>query len=162
MIDIQKFREGKFLEDRIGYALRGENPTMIARLKSGFVFLMDAQFLPGWCILTAYPQVRDLNSLPFDQRNEFLADMQLLGEAIEAATKPVRVNYAILGNTDAYLHAHVHPRYAWEDPERLRKPAFLYPDEFWRSPEYRLNESHCALAETLTTTLNELRSRYSR
>jgi hypothetical protein len=41
MIDIQKFREGKFREDRIGYALRGENPNQIARMKSGFVFLLE-------------------------------------------------------------------------------------------------------------------------
>ncbi|HVO44127.1 MAG TPA: hypothetical protein VMT34_15975 [Aggregatilineales bacterium] len=84
---------------------------MLSRLKTGFVFLMDVQFLPGWCILTAYPQVSDLQSLPFEKRNEFLADMGLLGEAIAAVTNPIRVNYSILGNTDKYLHAHVHPRY---------------------------------------------------
>ena len=162
MLDIQKVREGKFKEDRIEYALRGENPTMISRLKSGFVFLMDIQFLPGWCVLTAYPQVPDLHHLSFDQRNEFLTDMQLLGEAIAAVTKPVRMNYSILGNTDNYLHAHVHPRYDWEKPERLRRPAWSYPDEFWRSPEYRLNESHIELTGDLKMKLEEFRKRYAR
>jgi diadenosine tetraphosphate (Ap4A) HIT family hydrolase len=162
MLDIQKFREGKFKEDRIGYALRGENPTMISRMSSGFVFLMDIQFLPGCCVLTAYPQVRELNALSFDERNEYLTDMQILGEAIAAVTNPVRMNYAIMGNTDHYLHAHVHPRYAWEDPDRLRKPAWLYPDEFWRSPEYMLNESHVELAEKLKARLEELKTRYAR
>jgi diadenosine tetraphosphate (Ap4A) HIT family hydrolase len=162
MLDIQKFREGKFKEDRIGYALRGENPTMISRMASGFVFLMDMQFLPGWCVLTAYPQVRELNALSFDERNEYSTDMQILGEAIAAVTNPVRMNYAIMGNTDHYLHAHVHPRYAWEDPDRLRKPAWLYPDEFWRSPEYMLNESHVELAEKLKAKLEDLKTRYAR
>lgn len=162
MLDIQKFREGAFKQDRIEYALRGENPTTITRMNSGFVFLMDIQFLPGWCILTAYPQVFDLHSLPFDKRNEFLTDMQILGEAIEAVTNPVRMNYSILGNTDNYLHAHVCPRYAWEDPDRLRKPAWSYPDRYWQNPEYRLNESHIELAEKLKTRLEELRTRYSR
>jgi diadenosine tetraphosphate (Ap4A) HIT family hydrolase len=156
MLDIEKFREGKFKGDRIGYALRGKNPTMLSRMKSGFVFMMDSQFLPGWCILTAYPQVRDLHCLPFEKRNEFLTDMQVLGEAIEAVTNPVRMNYSILGNTDHCLHAHVHPRYAWEDPDRLRQPAWLYPDEFWRSPEYMLDESHIELAERLKAKLDEL------
>ncbi len=162
MLDIEKFREGKFKEDRIGYALRGENPTMIARVNTGFVFMMDNQFLPGWCILTAYPQVYDLTALPFEKRNEFLADMQILGEAIAAVTQPVRMNYAILGNTDHYLHAHVHPRYAWEQPDRLRKPAYLYPNEVLYAPECALNESHVKLAEQIAAKLNELRTRYGR
>ncbi len=162
MLNIQKFREGKFKEDRVGYALRGENPTMIARVNSGFVFMMDFQFLPGWCILTAYPQVYDLTSLPFAQRNEFLADMQMLGEAIEAVTRPVRMNYAILGNTDHYLHAHVHPRYAWEEPDRLRGPVYLYPNEVLYAPQYALNESHIELAGQIAAKLDELRKQYSR
>jgi len=162
MLDIQQFREGRFKEDRIGYALRGENPTMISRMKSGFVFMMDIQFLPGWCVFTAYPQVYELNNLSFEKRNEYLADMQILGEAIAAVTYPVRMNYSILGNTDSYLHAHVHPRYEWEAPERLRKPAYLYPDEFWRSPEYLLSESHIELAEQIKTKLEALRKQYSR
>jgi diadenosine tetraphosphate (Ap4A) HIT family hydrolase len=162
MIDIQKFREGKFKEDRIGYALRGENPTQIARMKSGFVFMMDRQFLPGWCVLTAYPQVRELNVLSFEQRNEYLTDMQLLGDAIALVTQPVRMNYSILGNTDNCLHAHVHPRYAWETPERMRQPAWFYPDEFWRNPEYQLNESHIELVENIQAKLEELRRLYSR
>ena len=162
MLDIQQFREGRFKEDRIGYALRGENPTMISRMKSGFVFMMDIQFLPGWCVFTAYPQVYELNNLSFEKRNEYLADMQILGEAIAAVTYPVRMNYSILGNTDGYLHAHVHPRYEWEAPERLRKPAYLYPDEFWRSPEYLLDESHIELAEQIKTKLEALRKQYSR
>ena len=162
MLDIQKFREGKFKEDRIGCALRGENPTMVSRMKSGFVFMMDIQFLPGWCVFTAYPPVYELNSLSFEKRNEYLADMQILGEAIATVTHPVRMNYSILGNTDGYLHAHVHPRYGWEAPERLCKPAYLYPDEFWHSPEYLLSESHIELAEQIKTKLEELGKQYSR
>lgn len=162
MLNITQFREAKFKADRVGYALRGENPTMIARMNSGFVFMSDTQFLPGWCILTAYPQVGDLTDLPFERRNDFLADMNILGEAILAATQPVRINYAILGNTDHYLHAHVHPRYAWEDPERLRKPAYLYPNEYFSSPAYALNESHLELAQRIATKLDELRHGYGR
>ncbi len=47
MLDIARFREGKFKADRIGYALRGENPTMIARVNSGFIFLMDVRACAG-------------------------------------------------------------------------------------------------------------------
>lgn len=161
MLDIEKFRAGEFKKDRIGYALRGENPTMISRMKSGFVFLMDIQFLPGWCVLTAYPQVSELNSLPFEKRNAYLMDMHILGEAIASVTNPVRMNYSILGNTDNYLHAHVYPRYEWEEAERLRKPAWFYPqDEFWRNPKYMINEEHIELAESLKGKIEELMRQY--
>lgn len=34
--------------DRIGAALRGENPTVLARLPGGFAVFGDVQWLPGW------------------------------------------------------------------------------------------------------------------
>jgi diadenosine tetraphosphate (Ap4A) HIT family hydrolase len=161
MIDIAKFREAKFKTDRIGYALRGENPTMLARMRSGFVFMMDLQILPGWCVLTAYPQAKDLTALPIQKRMEFLADMHILGEAIEAVTNPVRMNYMILGNTDNYLHAHVHPRYQWEPPERLKQPAFLYPqNEYWQNPKWMLSEQHVALAVQIAEKIESLKQLY--
>lgn len=33
-------------EDRIGSALRGENPTVLRRLEAGFAVIGDTQFLP--------------------------------------------------------------------------------------------------------------------
>jgi hypothetical protein len=33
--------------DRIGSALRGENPTVLRRLEAGFAVIGDTQFLPG-------------------------------------------------------------------------------------------------------------------
>ncbi len=161
MLDIEKYRLGKFKEDRMGYALRGENPTMLARLRSGFVFLNDRQLLPGWCILSSYPKAADLHCLPFDKRQEFLADMGLVGEAIQAVTQPVRMNYSILGNTDNYLHAHIYPRYQWEEPARLRRPAWFYDGTpQWTDPQYELNESHVALAEDLARKIEELKGLY--
>jgi hypothetical protein len=39
--------------DRIGSALRGENPTALRRLDAGFAVIGDVQFLPGYCVLLA-------------------------------------------------------------------------------------------------------------
>ncbi len=39
--------------DRLGSALRGENPTVLRRLDAGFAVIDDTQFLPGYCVLTA-------------------------------------------------------------------------------------------------------------
>lgn len=44
-------------KDRIGSALRGENPTVIARMKTGFAVIGDTQFLPGYCLLLSLQPV---------------------------------------------------------------------------------------------------------
>jgi hypothetical protein len=42
---------GDWRMDRIGAALRGENPTVLRRLTSGFAVIGDVQFLPGYSVL---------------------------------------------------------------------------------------------------------------
>lgn len=37
--------------DRLGSALRGENPTVLGRLTAGFAVMRHVQFLPGYCVL---------------------------------------------------------------------------------------------------------------
>lgn len=37
--------------DRIGSALRGENPAVLRRLDAGFAVAGDVQFLPGYSVL---------------------------------------------------------------------------------------------------------------
>ena len=96
-------------KDRIGSALRGENPTVIARMKTGFAVIGDTQFLPGYCLLLSYPTAGSLNDLDAWARKDFLFDMSLIGDAITGVCKPLRINYEILGNTDPYLHAHIFP-----------------------------------------------------
>lgn len=144
--------------DRIAAAERGANPMVLARMRSGFAVIGDTQFLPGYCVLLAAPRVEGLNDLTLDERADFLLDMTLLGDAIAAVCAPiVRLNYAILGNTDTYLHAHVFPRYAWEDPERLVWPPFNYPPEVWTSPEHAYSEDrHGDLRARLTEMLLQL------
>jgi diadenosine tetraphosphate (Ap4A) HIT family hydrolase len=110
-------------QDRIGSALRGENPTVLRRLPSGFAVAGDTQFLPGYCVLLAEPEVGHLSDLSLRERSQFLTDMSLVGEAVTRVCRPdglVRINYEILGNGLPCLHAHVFPRYAWEPEERRR------------------------------------------
>jgi diadenosine tetraphosphate (Ap4A) HIT family hydrolase len=78
------------------------------------------QFLSGYSILLADPLVSSLNELSRIKRGEFLCDMALVGDALLEVTGAYRINYAIAGNTDPYLHAHIVPRYLTE-PEHLRK-----------------------------------------
>lgn len=101
-------------------ALRaGDDPTFIARLASGWAVLGQQQVLPGYCLLLPDPVVPTLNALQGAARRTFLTDMAALGDAVLTVTGAVRINYAIFGNLDPALHAHVIPRYQ-DEPAELR------------------------------------------
>ncbi|MGY1440040.1 HIT family protein [Streptomyces reniochalinae] len=151
-------------QDRVGSALRGENPTVLRRLAAGFAAIGDVQFLPGYSVLLVDdPHVQRLSELSRGRRLAFLADMDKLGEAVERACKRLdpafrRVNLEILGNTDPFLHAHVWPRFAWEPPELLGKPVWLYPREWWSDEGHALGLRHAALREAIDEELALLAS----
>ncbi len=115
---------------RVEAARQGTNPTVICRVKSGWVVLGDVQFLPGYSLLLTDPVVADLNALTMIQRLNFLQDMTILGDALLAVKGASRINYEILGNKEAALHAHVFPRYAREPEEKRQKPVWFYD---WKS-----------------------------
>ncbi|GAA4682185.1 HIT family protein [Streptomyces youssoufiensis] len=148
--------------DRIGSAVRGENPTVLRRLSAGFAVIGDVQFLPGYAVLLGDdPAVQRLSELPRGRRMDFLADMDRLGEAVERACRRLdpafrRVNLEILGNTDPFLHAHVWPRYAWEPDELARKPVWLYPAERWSDARHALGPRHAALRAAIGEELDRL------
>ena len=147
-------------QDRIGSAERGENPTVIARMPSGFAVMGDLQLLPGYCVLLATPQVTHLSDMSFEQRRQYLFDMSLLGEAIEIVCRPNglrRMNYEILGNGDTYIHAHVFPRYDWETPERIAFPVWLYPLTIWNDKSHAYDEAqHGELKRQIGQQLRQL------
>jgi diadenosine tetraphosphate (Ap4A) HIT family hydrolase len=121
------------IHQRVEAARARTNPTVISRVPSGWVVLGDVQFLRGYSLLLADPVVSDLNSLDEERRMRFLQDMVILGDALLEVTGAYRINYEILGNTEAALHVHVFPRYMTE-PEELRKGPVWYYDR-----EYRLS-----------------------
>jgi diadenosine tetraphosphate (Ap4A) HIT family hydrolase len=151
-------------EDRIRAALRGDNPTVLARLETSFAVLGDNQFLPGYCVLLADdPAVNHLTDLPRRRRLAFLADMDLLGEAVTTVCRRLdpafrRVNYSILGNLDPYLHAHIHARYTWEPADKAQGPVTHYPPETRCAAETALGRQHDTLRSRLTTEINRLAS----
>jgi diadenosine tetraphosphate (Ap4A) HIT family hydrolase len=148
-------------QDRIGSAERGENPTVLARMRSGFAVIGDSQLLPGYCLLLASPQVEHLSELPFAERSAYLQDMSLLGEAIMRVCHPLRMNYEILGNYDHYLHAHLFPRYEWEPSDALENPVWLYPDSARADSSVAYSEEvHGILRQNLANTLLTLMGTY--
>ena len=131
----------------------------MARLPGAFAVIGDVQWLPGYCVLLVDREgVGSLTDLEPDERLQYLASMATLGGAVESACRTTdggfrRLNFEILGNTDEFLHAHVWPRYDWEPAERVMKPVWLYPAEFWTLPSLRLGPQHDRLRSMITTEL---------
>ncbi len=121
-----------FRLDRVGAALAGTNPTVLRRLRAGFAVIGDVQHLPGYCVLiTDTPGADQLTDLSTEGQQLFLEDMALLGQAVSTVCRrrdPAfrRINLEIQGNTDAFLHAHVTPRYLWEPGDIVGWPAALH------------------------------------
>ncbi|MGI8697202.1 MAG: hypothetical protein ACR2JQ_11265 [Mycobacteriales bacterium] len=87
--------------------------------------------------------------------------MATLGEAVETACMVAdpafrRVNLEILGNTDAFLHAHVWPRYEWEPPDIRGHAVWRYPLSSWRDPAVALDRRHDALRRGIASRLDRL------
>ena len=100
-------------------AREGRDPRVIARLYSGWAVFGEQQFVRGYVLLLPDPVVPNLNALGVQERITFLSDMSRLGDALLKVTGAARINYAIFGNQEPALHAHVIPRYL-DEPEALR------------------------------------------
>jgi diadenosine tetraphosphate (Ap4A) HIT family hydrolase len=100
-------------------AREGKEFRVAAKLTSGWVLFGERQFVRGYVLLLPDPVVPSLNTLGAQERSQFLVDMARLGDALLKVTNALRINYAILGNVEPALHAHVIPRYA-EEPEAQR------------------------------------------
>lgn len=100
-------------------AARAGDASVIARMPSGWAVLGQRQVLRGYCLLLPDPVVPHLNVLASADRERFLCDLGRLGAAVQQATRAIRINYAIFGNLEPALHAHVHPRFD-DEPVELR------------------------------------------
>ena len=59
--------------------------------------------------------------MPAEERVLLFQELMIAGEAISAAFKPWKLNYASLGNVDEHIHWHIMPRYE-SDPDHTEHP----------------------------------------
>ncbi|KAF0844848.1 HIT family hydrolase [Nocardia caishijiensis] len=150
----------EYAEDPIGAARQGVNPTVLARMASGWAVMGGTQHLPGYCVLLHDGDADQLTELPRADRVVFMRDLVLLGEAVERACRAAdpgffRINYEVLGNFWPHLHGHVHARYQWE-PDALRVgPIARYGSER-EAPEHRLGPRHDPLRAAIATALQDI------
>jgi diadenosine tetraphosphate (Ap4A) HIT family hydrolase len=134
----------------------GDYAAMVAKLDSGWVVMGERQVFPGYCLLLPDPVVDQLNTLDFDGRTQFLADMALVGDAVLASTAAVRANYAIFGNAEPALHAHIFPRHSTEPKDtRTTHPWALD----WSLAAAYLDSLHGELKRRIAAHLAELKVR---
>ena len=105
---------------------RAGDPRVIASLPSGWAIFGERQFVYGYTLLLPDPVVPDLNSLGAQERAQFLSDMTRIGDALLEVTGALRINYAIFGNLEPALHAHIVPRYADEPPALRTQHPWAY------------------------------------
>ena len=125
-------------------------PPAAARLRSGWVVMGERQILTGYCLLLPDPVVPHLNALRSALRAQFLSDMAAIGDALLAVTDAVRINYAMFGNAEPALHAHIFPRYSAE-PEAARTVQPWALD--WNAAPFYSDAAHGGLKRRLTEHL---------
>jgi len=99
----------------------GELPPdeVVWQARSAVAFLGPWQFYHGYCVLIARSHATELHHLPDHDRRDYLDDLATLARAVEAAFRPRKLNYELLGNQVPHLHWHLFPRYE-SDPNRLQ------------------------------------------
>ena len=124
------------IHERVEAIRRGESPTLLCKMDSGWAVLGDIQILNGYCLLLSDPVAPDLNSLSMPEREKFLRDMTVIGDALLEVTGAERINYEILGNSDKALHAHIIPRFEAEPEELGKGPVWFY--DWAQAPRFDL------------------------
>ena len=129
--------------------------SLIARMPSGWAVLGQSQFLRGYSLLLPDPVVPHLNAMEGAHRAQFLSDMAMLGDAVFKVTGALRINYAMFGNMEPALHAHVVPRYVDEAVELRTAHPWAY--DWSAAPQFEL-KLHDELRSQLRVELNQLMS----
>jgi diadenosine tetraphosphate (Ap4A) HIT family hydrolase len=85
-------------------------------------------------------------------RDQFLSDMGRLGDAVLAATGALRINYAMFGNVEPALHAHVIPRYT--DEAEAMRTAHPWAYDWNAAPKFAIHD-HGVVLERIRESLRK-------
>ena len=83
----------------------------IADLEVSQVFLFKEQSHPGRCNVVYKDHGVEFHELSEEQRNAFMRDVAKVGNAIQKAFNPEKINYGAFADTLSHLHMHIVPKY---------------------------------------------------
>ena len=134
-------------------AREGREARVVTRVYSGWVLFGQQQFVKGYVLLLPDPVVPSLNALGQKERTQFLLDMSRVGDALLKVTGSIRINYAIFGNVEPALHAHVIPRYQDEPEDKRTAQPWAYD---WNAAPAFDRKGMEELGESLRRELNRM------
>lgn len=106
------------------------------------LLLMNDATYPWLILVPRLPGLVELIDLPRDERLRLMDEIATVSEALKAATNPVKLNVAALGNMVRQLHVHLIARFegdpAWPGPIWGRVPPRPYSEESARDIAERL------------------------
>jgi diadenosine tetraphosphate (Ap4A) HIT family hydrolase len=106
---------------RVQLTAKGHLETLVHETDRVIVIAGDHQFFQGYCVVIAKSHIREMHHMPRSEAAGMFEDVLNVGRLIEAAYKPLKMNYVSLGNIDEHLHWHVMPRFI-EDPDHKHHP----------------------------------------
>ena len=83
----------------------------IAPLRISRAFLFKEQTYRGRCLVAFNGHVNDLNELPENELNMFMADVAQVTRAMQKVFNPEKINYGAYSDKLSHLHFHLAPKY---------------------------------------------------
>lgn len=83
----------------------------IADFEVSQLFLFKEQSHPGRCNVVYKDHGVEFHELSEEQRNAFMRDVAKVGNAIQKAFNPDKINYGAFADTLSHLHMHIVPKY---------------------------------------------------
>jgi diadenosine tetraphosphate (Ap4A) HIT family hydrolase len=104
----------------------------IGELPLSQLLLMDDARFPWLILVPRIAGARELIDLDENDQRSLLAEISLVGRALEALLRPDKLNIAALGNVVPQLHVHVIARFvgddAWPQPVWVRGDRVVYAE----------------------------------
>ncbi|WP_182501874.1 HIT family protein [Peribacillus huizhouensis] len=108
----------------------------ICQLDVSTVFLFKEQTYTGRCNVVYKDHVKELFQLDQDELAAFMNDVKKVGEALDKAFQPNKLNYGAYGDKMHHLHMHIVPKY--EDKEEWGSTFEMNPGKtYLKEEEYK-------------------------
>ncbi|MGE8078340.1 HIT family protein [Peribacillus loiseleuriae] len=108
----------------------------ICQLDVSTVFLFKEQTYTGRCNVVYKDHVKELFQLDQDALAAYMNDVKKVGEALDKAFQPNKLNYGAYGDKMHHLHMHLVPKY--EDKEEWGSTFEMNPGKIYlKEEEYK-------------------------
>jgi diadenosine tetraphosphate (Ap4A) HIT family hydrolase len=118
--------------------IREKPLDVVATLEATWVTMQEAAPVSGYACLVSQLHAVELHDLPEAIASAFMRDAQRVSRAVKTATRAVKLNYEIHGNSLPHLHMHFFPRSRGDrfegqpiNPKLVTQPVYA-PGEFER------------------------------